>query len=84
MTEKQQLLKDIQIVAFLVKDAQLFLDTHPTDETALSFFDYYNQLLAALTADYEAAFGPLTVSSVNAENGWSWINDPWPWEREAQ
>lgn len=83
MSDKQQLLRDVQIVSFLVKDVQLFLNTHPTDENALSFFDYYNKLLASLTADYEAKYGPLTVYGVNAENGWSWIKDPWPWEKEA-
>lgn len=80
---KKQLFKDIQIVSFLVKDVQLFLDTHPGDVNALSYFDYYNKLLASLTADYEERFGPLTVSGVNVENGWSWIEEPWPWEKEA-
>lgn len=83
MNEQKQLMRDVQIVAFLVKDAQLFLDTHPSDEQALSFFDYYNKLLAALTADYENKFGPLTIHGVNATNEWSWINEPWPWEKEA-
>lgn len=83
MSEQKQLMRDVQIVSFLVKDAQLFLDTHPNDEQALSFFDYYNKLLAALTADYESKFGPLTIHGVNSANEWTWINEPWPWEKEA-
>ena len=81
--QKKQLLQDIQTVSFLIKDAQLFLNTHPTDENALSFFDYYNKLLSSLTANYEAQYGPLTVYGVNIEDGWSWIEEPWPWEKEA-
>lgn len=83
MTEQQQLMRDVQIVSFLVKDVELFLDTHPGDRQALSFFDYYNNLLKSLTAEYESKFGPLTVLGVNSENEWTWINNPWPWEKEA-
>lgn len=83
MNEKQQLLRDIQIIAFVVKDVQLFLDTHPACESALDFFNYYNNLLAALTSEYEEKFGPLTVYGVNSDNGWTWIEEPWPWEKEA-
>lgn len=85
MSEQQQLMRDIQIVSFMLKDAELFLDTHPDDAQALSFFNYYNQLLAALTRDYEAKFGPLTTnSSISAANAtrWSWTDEPWPWEKE--
>lgn len=83
MSAKQQLFRDIQIVSFLIKDAQLFLDTHPQDENALSFFDYYNQLLSTLTSEYERQFGPLNITGVNINDGWSWIEQPWPWEKEA-
>lgn len=83
MNEQQQLMRDVQIVSFLVKDAELFLDTHPDAAQALSFYDYYNQLLAALTADYENTFGPLTVRGVAANNRWTWIDQPWPWEKEV-
>ncbi len=82
--EKQQLLRDVQNVAFLVKEAQLFLDTHPEDANALSYFDYYNKLLDTLTAEYEDKFGPLTVYGIKANDGWSWIEQPWPWEKEAE
>lgn len=83
MNEKKQLLQDIQIIAFVVKDVQLFLDTHPACEGALDFFNYYNNVLAALTNEYEEKFGPITVYGVNTDNGWTWIEEPWPWEKEA-
>ena len=83
MNEKKQLLLDIQIIAFVVKDVQLFLVTHPTCEGALEYFKYYNNLLTALTSEYEDKFGPLTVYGVNSNDVWTWIADPWPWEKEA-
>lgn len=83
MNEKKQLLQDIQIVAFVIQDVQLFLDTHPTCAGALDYFNYYNNLLTALTSEYEEKFGPLTVYGVDSTNGWTWIEEPWPWEKEA-
>ena len=83
MNDQKQLLQDIQIIAFIVKDTQLFLDTHPACESALDYFKYYNNLLTALTEEYEDKFGQLTVYGVDTKDGWSWINEPWPWEKEA-
>ena len=83
MNDQKQLLQDIQIIAFVVKDTQLFLDTHPACESALDYFKYYKNLLTALTEEYEDKFGPLTVYGVDTKDGWSWINEPWPWEKEA-
>lgn len=82
MTEQQQLMRDVQIVSFLLKDAELFLDTHPDDAQALNFYDYYNQLLAALTRDYEQRFGPLNTCAAAGGDRWRWIDEPWPWEKE--
>lgn len=83
MSEKRQLLRDIQIVSFVVKEAQLFLDTHPDCADALDYFNYYNQLYSRLVEDYESKFGPLTISGVRSTSEWTWISEPWPWEKEA-
>ena len=32
-----------------------------------------------LTAQYEAAYGPLHETS-NTTSRWAWITGPWPWE----
>lgn len=82
MNGQHQLMYDIQIVSFLLKDAELFLDTHPDDAQALGFYNYYNQLLAALTQNYENQFGPLSPNSAANANHWSWTDEPWPWEKE--
>ena len=33
-------------------------------------------------ADYEAQFGPLTAKDTDVEEGWAWVETPWPWEKE--
>lgn len=80
---RQELLRGIQIASFAVKEAQLFLDTHPTDTAAIAYFNKYNKKKAELTAEYSRRFGPLSISGyeVPAET-WEWVKGPWPWELE--
>ena len=33
-------------------------------------------------AKYEEIDGPVTGFRCIANNGWSWINEPWPWKEE--
>ena len=42
-------MKQIQTYAFAVKEAVLYLDTHPEDKTALAYFDKYRKLLREAT-----------------------------------
>ena len=50
---------------------------------ALRFYDKYNALHREAVSEYEDNFGPLTAGGVNTEEGWSWVNSPWPWELEG-
>ena len=34
-------------------------------------------------AEYEAAYGPLTIASQTDCDAWKWVQGPWPWESEA-
>ncbi len=82
---KQELLRGIQMAAFAMKEAQLFLDTHPTNKEAMAYFDRYNKRKGELTAEFTRRFGPICLT--NYENGssesWAWVKGPWPWEGEA-
>ncbi len=81
---KQELLRGIQMAAFAVKEAQLFLDTHPTNKEALTYFDRYNKRKMELTAEYNRRFGPICLTNyeTNGET-WDWVKGPWPWEGEV-
>ena len=80
---KEKLMKEIQEVGFALVDLNLFLDSHPDNKLALDFFEDMQIKYAQLQADYEMEFGPLTAFDTNTEQGWSWIQNPWPWELEA-
>lgn len=83
MNARQELLRKIQILGFVVSDTALFLDTHPMDQAALNYYHKYREMLNAAVAEYNVCYGPLTMDSVESKNKWTWIEKPWPWQMEA-
>lgn len=78
------LLMQIYEIGFAMDDIVLYLDTHPTDQNALNYYQEVKRLRDEAMCTYEASYGPLLNSDVDVSSqGWSWINDPWPWEREV-
>ena len=75
------MLRRVQIAQFAAHEAMLFLDTHPHDEEALAYFKRYRDLAREAAAAFESQYGPLTAA--HADTCWNWVNNPWPWEYEA-
>ena len=66
---------DGQILGFSAWEVRLYLNTHPQDAAALKL---YQQLCRqSREAGYACAFAPCP------SNRWTWVDDPWPWECEA-
>lgn len=83
MSERQKLLKKVQMYSFAVTDAALFLDTHPDCPQALAFYNKYKRLYESAKAEFEQAFGPLTINSDKNNERWAWVDGPFPWELSA-
>ena len=81
--EQYELLDLIRVLGFNLYDTVLFLDTHPCDQQALKYYKKYQALLEKAMKEYTTYFGPLTINDVKVENTWTWGEEPWPWEREA-
>ncbi|WP_164914320.1 spore coat protein CotJB [Aminipila luticellarii] len=77
------LMRRVQMLSFVLVDVSLYLDTHPTDKAGLNFFNKYNTLYQSAKEEYEKNYGPLTIAGTNDTNSWSWIDEPWPWQREV-
>ena len=77
---RKKLLRAIMEADFVLKELNLFLDTHPCHKAALSKFYKYQQKSAMLKSEYEKLFGPLTPSVTDCADVWEWNNSPWPWE----
>jgi len=81
MKEKDSLLRRIQMYSFCIYDIVLYLDSHPACKNALDYFKKYNDLKKSAMAEYTQKFGALCISDVDTSQNWTWVNDPWPWER---
>ena len=79
-SEKDKKLLNIQMYTFALKDLNLYLDTHPSDDSMLVEFNKINNKLIELKREYENLYGPLCINSMNSDT-YSWINNPWPWDK---
>ena len=75
-------LTELQTLAFAIQDLVLYLDTHRDDKDALELYRSYQKLYKEGRKKYEKECGPLNNKSVT-EGGFTWLNDPWPWEFSA-
>ena len=76
-------LRKIQEIDFALYETILYLDAYPENAEALA---YYHSLLDArrrLVNEYERVYSPLTAYSNASTSKWNWVNDPWPWQYEA-
>lgn len=74
------LFEEIEAASFAIDDVKLYLDTHPNDQEALAYYEKYKCQRQQKVEEYTNCFGPLTADNVNVENGWMWVDTPWPWE----
>lgn len=51
-SERQKLLQEISKVDFVLKELNLYLDTHPYDQQAMERFGQFNALKNKLVKDY--------------------------------
>jgi len=80
---RAKLMKQLQTAHFAVEDITLYLDTHPNDANALAYYEQAKRYCIQVQKEYTAQYGPITADAVTVTNSWTWVNNPWPWEREA-
>ncbi|WP_297956864.1 spore coat protein CotJB [uncultured Ruminococcus sp.] len=81
MNERNMLLGKIKKYDFTLKELNLYLDTHPNCRRALAMFRKYKELRSDAAEEYTRRFGPITPEQVSDSRRWTWVDDPWPWER---
>ena len=82
---KYGLLRTLSEVDFFLADLNLYLNSNPHDKEALALRDKVAKDSQELRCAYEISFGQLRACSTasSQKDGWQWVNDPWPWELEA-
>ena len=76
---RDKMLKEIMAMDFMAIELNLYLNTHPYDQKAMTIFVSTVQQCKMLRENYENMYGPITASSSNSFP-WPWIGSPWPWE----
>jgi spore coat protein JB len=82
MTEREKLLKKVQIADFELVEANLYLDVYPYCNKGLGYFYATREKATRLRHEYEEKYGPLTANSTKGDS-WNWIDSPWPWKCEG-
>lgn len=73
-------LSELQVVGFALQDLALYLDTHRDDREALEVYRAYQQIYHEGMTEYGKHHPPLTHTMPSEGNGYTWLDDPWPWE----
>ena len=72
-------LTQLQMYDFALQEAALFLNSHPHDKEALSYYRTMQCCSKQAREEYEALHGPLTNRDNNSCS-WEYIHGKWPWE----
>lgn len=64
-----------QALAFAAWETRLYLNTHPCDQRALAL--YHDLCHQTGKPSYACTFAGCS------QDGWHWLDDPWPWELAA-
>lgn len=70
---------DMQVLAFIIQELALYLDTHREDQEALEMYQAYQRMYHKCMTEYTAKCGPMNHRTPT-EGPYRWLDDPWPWE----
>jgi spore coat protein JB len=84
MIVSEEILKrELNEIGFTLWELHLYLDTHPDDAAALAEYNMCAGKHRAAMAHYERLYGPINSISDEDLESWKWIQEPWPWEGDA-
>lgn len=75
-------LAELMALDFTVDELGLYLTTHSDDKEVLDMFYSYSELLRQGREYYQKMYGPLFQTDFS-EDGYAWLNNPWPWDVEG-
>ena len=80
---KRELLRKVQALSFAKVEAELYLDTHPDSQQALSYYKNILDELDEAMTEYQNKYGPIFAEGVVGDR-WSWVDGKWPWQAESE
>lgn len=76
-------LTELMAMGFALDELGLYLDTHRNDSEAFALFKTCAQQYKTARDKYVEEHGPQKQLDAALDKCYTWLNDPWPWERSA-
>jgi len=73
-------LAELMALDFAIDEMGLYLTTHPKDQEVLDLYWAYIKMAQEGREKYTQMYGPLFQTDITADQGFIWLNDPWPWD----
>lgn len=73
-------LGELMALDFVIKELNLYLDTHKDDMEAFRTLQSTIALYEEGKERYVKKYGPLTVKDLKYSDCFNWLCDPWPWD----
>jgi len=77
-------LGELMAIEFIVKELNLYLDTHARDEKAFQLMRSMTALLKEARERYVELYGPVTLADLASSSRYTWLTGPWPWEYDER
>lgn len=78
--QRRKKLYDIGIADFVLTDLMLYLDTHPSDQKAMEYFNHYARIKTQMEREFARDHYPLRKDLAESNRDWRWGSAPLPWE----
>lgn len=73
-------LGELMALDFVIKELNLYLDTHKDDMEAFQTLKTTLALYEEGKTQYVKKYGPITIRDLKYADQFSWLCDPWPWD----
>ena len=77
-------LAELMALDFVIRELNLYLDTHPDDREAFETLQKCIRMRAEGHKRYTEQYGPVTVSDLVCADVYDWLDAPWPWQPEEE
>ena len=75
---------ELMALDFVIRELNLYLDTHPDDREAFETLQKCIRMRAEGHKRYTEQYGPVTVSDLACADVYDWLDAPWPWQPEEE
>lgn len=76
-------LTELMAIDFVADELELYLDTHAEDSAAFEMYQTFLALQKEAHRRYTEKYGPVVQSDMLGMSGYSWLNNPWPWDYQS-